>query len=94
MNSALTPTTIAETLRPLAAADERIQAMWLFGSYASGHATPMSDVDIGVLLTSTLTFKEQLRLIDKLATALGVERLDVLDIGQADALLRHRILSP
>ena len=66
---------------------------WLFGSYASGNHTPRSDVDLAVLPAGKLSFRERLELAAEYAAALDVDRLDLLDIQQVDAVLRQHILS-
>lgn len=44
----LTADQIEERLRPVVEADQRITALWLFGSYAKNRATPRSDIDLAV----------------------------------------------
>lgn len=86
---------IIERLYPLAASDERIDALWLFGSYASGIVHPMSDVDIGVLPAAPLSFHDELLLGAHLSEPLPIAKTDVVlvDDPRLPAALRQSILN-
>ena len=71
-----------------------VSADYLFGSHAKGTARADSDVDIAVLFTTGLSFKERFDL--KLSLAGDLEELltkqvDVVDLEEASYLLRHQV---
>ena len=71
-----------------------VSAAYLFGSHAKGTARADSDVDIAVLFTTGLSFKERFDL--KLSLAGDLEELltkqvDVVDLEEASYLLRHQV---
>lgn len=83
---------ISERLRPLAEAEPRINALWLFGSHINGIVTPQSDVDLAILPFEHLDFWDRMAISDEYAAALNLNRVDFLDIHQTSILLRVNIL--
>lgn len=83
---------IARAVEPLPA----IQAAFLFGSHASGHARADSDVDVGVLLdlaAATDDARARLRrVIGALAAELAADRLDVVILNDAPPVLAFEVL--
>lgn len=78
--------------------DHSVRLAWLHGSRARGTARPDSDIDVAVLLEDAHTanptaIKDS---IWRLAGALGREvpsdRLDLVLLNHAPALLRHRVV--
>ena len=69
---------------------------YLFGSHARGQATPLSDVDIAVLLPADLSndrlFDLRLQFIDELQGLLHREAIDVVILNQSPLALRYRVL--
>lgn len=69
---------------------------YLFGSYARGHATPISDVDIAVLLPAETSndhwFDLRMQLIDELQGLLHREAIDVVILNEAPLALSYRVL--
>jgi len=59
----------------------------VFGSRARGDTTAASDWDVGILAGADLDHE---RLLADLVRALGTERLDLVDLAGAGALLRFR----
>ncbi|RMH20172.1 MAG: nucleotidyltransferase domain-containing protein [Acidobacteria bacterium] len=86
VQSVLSPEHIAAAVRSVAAADRRILALYLFGSYARGEASPASDVDLGVLFVTPQPLTEVVDLESRLEGALG-RRVDLVDAGRASAFL-------
>ena len=79
---------------PLVRVAERhpeIQAVYLFGSQATGTATPDSDVDVGVLYASPQPLARTLELEDAVAQVLG-RRVDVVDVTTSGAFLALEIV--
>ena len=70
-------------------------AAYVFGSQAKGTPTVFSDLDLAVLLDSTVPpsryFEEQLRLEAELSKRLGRDDVDVVVLNRAGALLRFQI---
>lgn len=81
--------------RLVAALDrEPIAAAYLFGSQASGGAGPLSDVDVGVVTVPGVRDDAALRreLFLVLVDAFGTDEVDLVLLGGASPLLRHRVL--
>lgn len=66
---------------------------YLFGSYARGQVTPLSDVDVAVLLRDN-DWRKLGELHGKIAKILGVleDRVDVVDLSGASLALKLRVL--
>ena len=76
--------------------DEEIIAAYLFGSYATPRESPLSDLDIAVLLDSRFPsssyLDKQIELLTYLSQIMGTDRVDVAILNRASPLLAHRIL--
>jgi hypothetical protein len=70
-------------------------AAYLFGSQATGATTPLSDVDIAVLLAPDAASpgEVQIMLTSDLMGVLRRNDVDVVVLNRAPALLRHRVVS-
>ncbi|NJK80503.1 MAG: DUF86 domain-containing protein [Chloroflexaceae bacterium] len=88
----LTADEIVAMLRPMVAADQRISALWLFGSFATGHMHRNSDVDLGFLATDTISFDTELILMAEYAMALHIGAVDLVNITTASLPLQANIL--
>lgn len=73
-----------------------VEAAYVFGSVARGVATPLSDVDIALLLTNSLPAYERLNLelaiqgaVENLA---GLDTVDVRSLNDAPLLVKGRIV--
>ena len=68
---------------------------YLFGSYARGKATGMSDVDLGVLFCEGFSlmerFDQRLQMINDLERLLG-KKVDVVDLESADSYFLHQVM--
>jgi predicted nucleotidyltransferase len=78
---------ILESTRP------KIVAAWAFGSAQSGQVGAESDVDIGILVESTLSLDEQLDLLANLQKALQFEDIDLVVLNEANPILRFEAIS-
>jgi len=78
-----------EELKEKLLKDDNILLAYLFGSMSKSKGYPGSDIDIAVLLRDN-SWPSISRLIDSLG--LG-ERLDIVDLPQADPLLKYKIVS-
>ncbi len=72
--------------------DKDIAALYLFGSRADGHSTPMSDFDLAVLLKEPYDRKKILEVSVKASLALKTDDVDVLELNTAPVFLAHRVL--
>jgi len=63
----------------------------LFGSHATGRATPHSDVDLAIQMSAKLTASDKIALIEKLAQATGLP-IDLIDPRRAGEPLLGQIL--
>ncbi len=74
---------------------ENINLAYLFGSYAKGRITPLSDVDVGVLLDDKIDpkvyFDIQLDLSDQLSSYLNKE-VEVVILNRADPRLSYQVM--
>ncbi|MCS7193098.1 MAG: DUF86 domain-containing protein [Armatimonadetes bacterium] len=96
----LLPPDIEEKLQRLpeeVAKVEGLVALWLFGSFARGEATPISDVDLAYLPDESLTGKELERFdIDLYITishTLTTDEFTLVNLRQAPAYFAWQVLS-
>jgi len=84
---------ILEALRKIFKSEEKISVAYMFGSHAKNLNTPMSDVDIAVLLSETPKnlLECHLYLINKLSGILG-NNLDLIILNTAPPMLQHQII--
>jgi uncharacterized protein len=66
-------------------------AFYVYGSVARGNARPDSDVDLAVLLPPGHKLPDRLRLIAKLANALGRD-IDLVDLREVGDFLRMEVI--
>jgi predicted nucleotidyltransferase len=73
-----------------------VDAAYVYGSVARGTATPLSDVDIALLLAQPLPFYDQLKLElaiqADIETACGLSAVDVRTINDAPLMVQGRIV--
>jgi len=74
-----------------------ISSAYLFGSHVSGKITPESDVDIAVLLKSNAPggrelLHEEDYLAYRLAKAVGIKEVDLIDLNSKGLLFQHNVL--
>ncbi|OGO40096.1 MAG: hypothetical protein A2Z04_03585 [Chloroflexi bacterium RBG_16_57_9] len=80
------------TLMPIFDRDQRIIAIYLFGSHIDGYATPGSDVDLGIVFAEDIPLDDELAIAMDIDAALSGIRVDVVNMNRARLPLRHRIL--
>ena len=85
-----------ESLIPAFAADEGIVLAFLFGSYAQGKMTALSDIDLGLLLSPDVPFEKHLDYRLRYAVAamqvLRDDRVDLVILNTAPPLLSHEAI--
>jgi predicted nucleotidyltransferase len=86
-------TAVARAVAEVAGAEPDVAAAYVFGSQASGRATPLSDVDVGLLLAHGRDPDAAVgRVTDALCRRLRTERIDVLSLTAASLPLRYRVV--
>lgn len=75
-----------------------VDAVYLFGSQASGKATKLSDYDFGILFRQEINvqerFDERCRITGDLCGIMKAERVDTVDLQEAPIALRYAAVSP
>jgi uncharacterized protein YutE (UPF0331/DUF86 family)/predicted nucleotidyltransferase len=83
---------LSGTLRPL----EALSALWLFGSFARGEATPVSDVDLAYLADSGSKGEGRerfdARLYQEIAHTLETDEFSFVDLERAPAHVAMQVL--
>ena len=76
---------------------KEIEALYLFGSTVAGGRTPLSDLDVAVLLPEGVPRERylelRLRMIAELSDLLDTDRVDLVILNQAPPLLAHRVVT-
>jgi predicted nucleotidyltransferase len=76
------------------AGEADVLAAYLFGSLARGTAGMLSDIDIGLLLAAGVDGDPVCdRVMERLASDLRTDRIDVVPLRQAPLPLRYRVVS-
>lgn len=87
---------LAEAARR-AAQDEPVAAVYLHGSYARGQATPLSDLDIAVVLDEPMDPQEQfnleLRMASVIGNALNMDSTEVRVLNDAPLMFQGQALT-
>ncbi|MBD3897954.1 nucleotidyltransferase domain-containing protein [Halomonas sp. ML-15] len=69
-----------------------LQAVYLFGSQASGQAQQDSDIDLAILLPSPADAEALWHLGDELAGMLGRD-VDLVDLRNASTVMQHQVIN-
>ncbi|PQP34872.1 hypothetical protein C6A37_05500 [Desulfobacteraceae bacterium SEEP-SAG9] len=69
-----------------------VQFAYLFGSYAKGKITPLSDVDIAVYLSGSNFSQKRLEILGGLIEVLKTDEIDLVILNTAPLPLKIRIL--
>lgn len=90
---AFLPVKMAERIRAIAAEEPAVAAVYLFGSTARGTAGPLSDIDVGLLLSRDADEEAVVgRLTDALARTFRTDRVDVVSLTSMPIPVRYRVL--
>jgi len=82
-----------KVLHNIFADEPSVQAVYLFGSHASGHARPESDVDLGVVVQDGASMPDKLDLLATLA-AHGIDNVDLVFLHRVDPVVRYEAVRP
>lgn len=72
-----------------------VAALFLFGSYGTSYQTPLSDVDLAVLPSSTggsLGFVREAEILAELCAIAGTDDINLVDLASAPVTLQAEIL--
>ncbi|MEO7493333.1 MAG: nucleotidyltransferase domain-containing protein [Massilia sp.] len=67
-------------------------AVYLFGSHASGHAGPDSDIDLAVLVDGKVTTLDLWNLAQELASRADCD-VDLLDLRAASTVMQYQVIT-
>lgn len=87
----IAPQSLSAAIHSLLAELPMLQAVYLFGSEATGQATERSDIDLAVLLQVPLGAAQAWTLASGLAASLGRE-VDLVDLRSASTVMQHQVL--
>jgi len=89
--------TVKEAVSGVLTKRPEVMAGYIFGSVASGRARPNSDIDIAVLVDSSIQFRNLLKyrlgIMADLGSALGRNDVDVVVMNQAPPALAQNIIA-
>lgn len=86
----------AAALRAAAAVlarDDRVLAVYSFGSRARGQGTARSDFDLAILLSTPISLREELRLRAGVVEELRTDDVDLVLLRNAPPALRYEIVA-
>ncbi|MBD3160450.1 MAG: nucleotidyltransferase [Candidatus Lokiarchaeota archaeon] len=75
--------------------DQKIQAIYLFGSHATNTVNPMSDIDIAVLLDEEMVqdmVEIYWKLLRRISDALHTDRLDLVILNESEPALKFNVI--
>ena len=73
-----------------AEAHPEIAAIYLFGSYATGHSRPKSDIDLGILFVEDVDGFARVNMETEVSNLLSRD-VDLIDMRKSSSFLRHQI---
>ena len=76
-----------EATKPIWESMPDVLAVWSFGSAQDGTVRDGSDADVAVLSRRPISFDQQLDLLGRLQTALGMEAVDLVLLDKANPIL-------
>lgn len=90
--------TLISRLAEFFRSQEYVELAYLFGSKAEDHSGPLSDINIGVYLSSRLTNRERiekrLELTAELANLLKTARIDFVVMNDSSPVINFEIIKP
>jgi predicted nucleotidyltransferase len=90
--------TLISRLAEFFGSQEYVELAYLFGSTAEDNRGPLSDIDIGVCLSNSLTKRERiqkrLELTAELASLLKTDRIDLVVMNDAFPVINFEIIKP
>ncbi|MCE8022123.1 nucleotidyltransferase domain-containing protein [Halomonas sp. MCCC 1A11036] len=86
------PDALAAVSEYLASALPELQAVYLYGSQATGAATPDSDVDLALLLPTRLTAEQRWQMSGEVAERLRAD-VDLVDLRRSSTALQYQVVT-
>jgi len=83
---------IIQTLKDYFNELSEVTSVILYGSFAQGKQTPQSDIDLGLITTSSLSAELKIKIISDLALIFH-KTIDVVDLKQTHVPLLQEILT-
>lgn len=80
---------VAKIIR-FAEAHPEISAVYLFGSFATGHSKPKSDIDLGILFVEDVDGFARVNMETEVSNLLARD-VDLIDMRKSSPFLRHQI---
>jgi len=78
--------------------DPDIDVLYLFGSYATGTSTPLSDLDFAVLFSPHVIeheyFQKRLQLITDLMSLTRVDAVELIVLNKAPLVVSYKAIAP
>lgn len=87
----LDPDALTQCVETLRGQLPELQAVYLFGSQADGHADAASDADLAVLLPVPLAATRRWMLVEPLVELLGRD-VDLVDLRAVSTVMQYQIL--
>jgi hypothetical protein len=73
--------------------DPQIIAAYIYGSYATGKITDLSDIDIALLLREKGDWNKQLELIDSIAEAIETDDFDLVILNDCPPYMQYEVIA-
>lgn len=84
---------LLEIMRKKLASEEAVRFAYLFGSQAREDIGQLSDIDVAVFLQGELDPLEyRLKLIERIAKAMGAQKVDTVVLNGAPPVLSHQVV--
>lgn len=87
---------IIEKLRPVFESNKKIELAYLFGSTAKDKLTPISDIDVAILINKNVDKKSwrqlRIQLIGQIMDALLTNDVDLVILNDSPILLRYEVI--
>ncbi len=80
-------------LREYFASQPEIEAAYLYGSYGTPFQTPLSDVDLALLLSKKISFKRELQISAKISMIAEEDDINVLILNDAPVVLQFNVIA-
>lgn len=76
-------------------ANKSLEAAYIFGSYGTEHQTPLSDIDLALLVTQgvTINLTDELKLGAEITAITNEEDIDLVILNKVPVTLQYRVIS-
>ncbi|HHZ20766.1 MAG TPA: nucleotidyltransferase domain-containing protein [Firmicutes bacterium] len=84
---------IIPKLKDFFSKDEKVLAVYVFGSTIEGYAHPGSDLDLAILFKDTISLYDELTYQSRLSELINFEQVDILNLNKAPIRLQFTVVS-